>query len=65
MRARQKNDDTSRQILLSYEEAATRFALSRGTIIKLARDSNSVVKIGRCARVIAKKLEKYIEDLAG
>lgn len=65
MRARRKNVDTSCQVLLSYEEAATRFALSRTTVIKLARDSNSVVKIGRCARVIAKKLEAYIENLAG
>ena len=63
MRARQRNDDTTCQVLLSYEEAASRFALSRGTIIKLARDSNSVVKIGRCARVIAKKLENYLLDL--
>ena len=48
------NKLTNRNIdgrLLTYDQTAQKSKLGIGTVIRLARESNSLIKIGRVARV--------------
>ena len=64
MRARTKQLDTSKQHLLTYSEAAARYAVSQNTVKKLAAAACAVVHFGRTARIIAPKLDVYLEEIA-
>ena len=65
MRARTKQLDTSKQHLLTYSEAAARYAVSQNTVKKLAAAANAIVHFGRTARIIPSKLDVYLDEIAG
>ena len=65
MRARTKQLDTSKQHLLTYSEAAARYAVSQNTVKKLAAAANAIVRFGRIARIIPSKLAVYLDEIAG
>lgn len=65
MRARRTQSDTSKQHLLTYSEAAARYAVSQNTVKKLAAAAGAVVHFGRTARIIAPKLDVYLDEIAG
>lgn len=65
MRARTKQSDTSKQHLLTYSEAAARYAVSQNTVKKLAAAANAIVRFGRTARIIPSKLDVYLDEIAG
>lgn len=65
MRARTKSADTTKQFLLSYQEAATRYAVSVNTVKKFALEANAIVRMGKSARIIANKLDNYLCEIAG
>ena len=64
MRARTKQLDTSKQHLLTYSEAAARYAVSQNTVKKLAAAAGAVVRFGRTARIIAPKLDDFLDEIA-
>ena len=65
MRARTKQADTSGQHLLTYSEAAARYAVSQNTVKKLAEAANAIVRFGRTTRIIPSKLDVYLDEIAG
>ena len=65
MRARRTQSDTSKQHLLTYSEAAARYAVSQNTVKKLAAAANAIVRFGRTTRIIAPKLDVYLDEIAG
>ena len=65
MRARRKQTNTSGQHLLTYSEAAARYAVSQNTVKKMAENANAIVRFGRTARIIAPKLDDYLDEIAG
>ena len=65
MRARRTQSDTSKQHLLTYSEAAARYAVSQNTVKKLAAAAGAVVRFGRTARIIPSKLDVYLDEIAG
>ena len=65
MRARRTQSDTSKQHLLTYSEAAARYAVSQNTVKKLAAAAGAVVHFGRTARIIAPKLDDFLDEIAG
>nr|WP_316617972.1 DUF6462 family protein [uncultured Ruminococcus sp.] len=65
MRARTKQADTSGQHLLTYSEAAARYAVSQNTVKKLAAAANAIVRFGRTTRIIPSKLDVYLDEIAG
>ena len=64
VRARTKQADTSGQHLLTYSEAAARYAVSQNTVKKLAAAAGAVVRFGRTARIIAPKLDDFLDEIA-
>lgn len=64
MRARTKQADTSGQHLLTYSEAAARYAVSQNTVKKMAENANAIVRFGRTARIIAPKLDVFLDEIA-
>ena len=64
MRARRTQSDTSKQHLLTYSEAAARYAVSQNTVKKLAAAAGAVVHFGRTARIIAPKLDDFLDEIA-
>ena len=56
--------DTSKQHLLTYSEAAARYAVSQNTVKKLAAAAGAVVHFGRSARIIAPKLDEFLDEIA-
>ena len=64
MRARKKQLDTSKQHLLTYSEAAARYAVSQNTVKKLAAAANSIVRFGRTTRIIPSKLDEFLDEIA-
>ena len=64
MRARRTQSDTSKQHLLTYSEAAARYAVSQNTVKKLAAAAGAVVRFGRTARIIAPKLDVFLDEIA-
>ena len=65
MRARRKQTNTSGQHLLTYSEAAARYAVSQNTVKKMAENANAIVRFGRTARIIAPKLDDFLDEIAG
>ena len=65
MRARRKQTNTSGQHLLTYSEAAARYAVSQNTVKKMAENANAIVHFGRTARIIPSKLDVYLDEIAG
>lgn len=65
MRARIKQENTSGQHLLTYSEAAARYAVSQNTVKKMAENANAIVRFGRTARIIAPKLDDFLDEIAG
>ena len=65
VRARRKQTNTSGQHLLTYSEAAARYAVSQNTVKKLAAAANAIVRFGRTARIIAPKLDDFLDEIAG
>ena len=65
MRARKKATNTSLQYLLTYAEAAERYACSQNTVKKMAQQADAVVHLGKSARIITNKLDKYLCEIAG
>lgn len=65
MRARRRQSDTSGQHLLTYSEAAARYAVSQNTVKKLAEAANAIVRFGRTTRIIPSKLDVYLDEIAG
>ena len=65
MRARTKQADTSGQHLLTYSEAAARYAVSQNTVKKLAAAANAIVRFGRTTRIIPSKLDVYLDEIEG
>lgn len=65
MRARKKGTDTTTQYLLTYEEASARYACSQNTVKKMAQQAGAVVHLGRTARIVANKLDRYLSEIAG
>ena len=63
MRARRTQSDTSKQHLLTYSEAAARYAVSQNTVKKLAAAAGAVVHFGRTARIIAPKLDDFLDEI--
>ena len=43
--------------LLTVKEACTIYKMSRNTLMKVARDNNAVVKIGRSVRIMPKEMD--------
>ena len=64
MRARRTQSDTSKQHLLTYSEAAARYAVSQNTVKKMAENANAIVRFGRTARIIAPKLDDFLDEIA-
>lgn len=63
MRARNKQENTKDQFLLTYPEAAQRFAVGINNVRRMALQAGAVVHLGKSARVVADKLENYLLDL--
>lgn len=63
MRALKKRDTGLKKRYVTYQEGAEIFSLGISTLIRLARESNSLVKIGRSARIDLEKLDCYLNSL--
>lgn len=45
---------------LTQPQCSERLNLSRNTLMRLAYESNSVIRIGKCVRIDIERLEKHI-----
>lgn len=63
MRKLKKRDTGLPKKYVTYSEGAEIYSLGISSLIRLARDSKSLVKIGRSARIDVEKLDCYLNSL--
>ena len=47
--------------LLTIDEAKERYKVGRGLLTQIAKENNALLKIGRCVRIDAEKLDSALE----
>ena len=47
-------------ILITYKQACERYNLGMNTVMKLARQGEALVKIGKSARVDVEKMDSFV-----
>ena len=60
-----KTFSNNKAILITYKQAAERYNLGMTKVTELARKSDSLIKIGKAARIDVKKMDDYIFSLVG
>ena len=51
---------TNKGILITYKQACERYNLGMNTVMKLARQGEALVKIGKSARVDVEKMDNFV-----
>lgn len=58
-----RHEITNNTMLITYEQARERYNLGRNVVMKLAKESGALVKIGKAARVDVETMDNYIKSL--